>query len=105
MLVHLTSRDALDPYRLSEVRFDESLVESLQVAALPPDWRADPGPAELRRIGDGWVRRRSSAVLRVPSAIVTSEVNFLLNPAHPDFAAIEVAPSRAFRLDARLVRP
>jgi RES domain-containing protein len=39
----------------------------------------------------------------VPSAIVPSEKNFLVNPAHPDIRKLHVVRKEAFELDARLV--
>jgi len=56
-----------------------------------------------RRLGDEWIRSRAGAVLAVPSAIVPTESNYLLNPDHPEFQAIKVGPPRDFALDDRLV--
>jgi hypothetical protein len=41
-------------------------------------------------------------VLQVPSASVPSELDFLLNPEHPDFAQIRIDPAASFQFDARL---
>lgn len=45
----------------------------------------------------------SLAVLEVPSAVVPREVNFLLNPAHPDPGGWSVVASEPFRFDRRLL--
>src|SRR6266850_2301369 len=45
----------------------------------------DAGPREL---GNHWLESLASAVLRVPSAVIPQEFNFLLNPRHPGFAQI-----------------
>src|ERR1700752_5337044 len=37
-----------------------------------------------RTVGDEWLASGSSALLRVPSAIVPETFNTLLNPEHPD---------------------
>jgi RES domain-containing protein len=55
-----------------------------------------------RRLGDRWLTSLSSAVLKVPSAVVPAEYNFLLNPAHPDFGRIHVESPQPFRFDERL---
>jgi RES domain-containing protein len=44
-----------------------------------------------------------SAVLRVPSAVVHVEANYILNPAHADFSRIEIGEPRPLDLDVRLV--
>lgn len=85
VLVHLDSGDVLTAYSLCSAEFDDSLVERLDRPALPANWRDYPAPARLQRVGDKWVASGSSAVLEVPSVIVETESNYLLNPAHPDF--------------------
>jgi len=40
--------------------------------------------------------------VRVPSAIVPQEWNYLLNPSHPDFKNIVIGKQQLFRPDARL---
>jgi RES domain-containing protein len=97
MLVHLESQEILGAYRVASVSFDEALVEVLPVARLPSRWRRDPAPAALQRLGDAWVARGSSAVLRVPSVIIADEWNYLLNPSHPDLAKCVLGAAKAFR--------
>jgi RES domain-containing protein len=55
-----------------------------------------------RRLGDQWIDLRASAVLAVRSTIVPFEHNYLLNPQHPDFAAITAEPTVPFDFDERL---
>jgi RES domain-containing protein len=59
----------------------------------------DAGPREL---GDHWVGSRASAVLRVRSAVIPDEFNFLLNPRHREFARIIAKPATPFVFDERL---
>jgi RES domain-containing protein len=53
-------------------------------------------------IGDEWLLSRETAVLKVPSAIVDLEYNYLLNPAHPDFGKIKIVGVKPFSFDTRL---
>jgi RES domain-containing protein len=55
-----------------------------------------------RALGDWWIEAKTSAVLEVRSTVVADEHNFLLNPAHPDFARIVVEPPALFQFDDRL---
>ncbi|HTC37098.1 MAG TPA: RES family NAD+ phosphorylase [Bryobacteraceae bacterium] len=57
------------------------------------------GPKEL---GDHWIDSLASAVLRVRSAVVPDEFNFLLNPTHPEFEQIIAEPAIPFAFDERL---
>jgi RES domain-containing protein len=70
--------------------------------ALPPDWRDYPAPAALQALGSAWVQGLESVALWVPSAVIPSERNLLINPAHPDFAKLPRAAPEPFRFDARL---
>ena len=104
VLVHLQASALLDSYSLASVRFPPRLIEDLDVSDLPARWRHFPAPRETQAIGDQWVRKRRSAVRRVPSAIVPSADNFLLNPAHADFAKVKVEPPEPFEFDPRLLK-
>lgn len=103
-LVHLELDDLYEEFVLIDVDFEESLVETIDVATLPSNWQASPSPPELRRIGDEWVAAAHSAVLRVPSVIIENELNYMLNPSHPEFTKIRLGRPRRFRFDSRLIR-
>jgi RES domain-containing protein len=62
------------------------------------------GVAEMRQIGDEWVRNSSTAVLEVPSVIAPRQKNYLLNPLHPDFpGGVKVLEQNPFAFDTRLL--
>ncbi|WP_394823243.1 RES family NAD+ phosphorylase [Pendulispora albinea] len=84
---------------------DEVSFEQIDVTKLPRNWRATPAPDALKDIGTDWVVRGSSAVLAVPSAIIPSEMNYLVNPAHADFERVAVGLPEPFGFDPRLRRP
>ena len=66
--------------------------------------RADLRGLSSQDLGDWWIDSKKSAVLEVPSAVVAGEHNYLLNPAHPDFARIVADPPALFHFDPRLFR-
>lgn len=104
MLVHLDNADLMDRYVFFEVTIEESLIRELVEADLPGDWRSDPPPANLPKMGDAWVASGVSVALCVPSAIISAERNFLLNPKHPDFEKVGLGKAVPFRYDTRLVK-
>ena len=83
---------------------DEVAIESIPTLALADNWRDPDPPAALREVGDNWLRRAETVCLRVPSAIVPEESNFLLNPRHPDFARLAMGLPESFNFDRRLAR-
>jgi RES domain-containing protein len=86
-----------------EIELPDTLKPSeLPLAKLPRHWRKYPAPPALQRLGNAWLDVATSAALRVPSAIIPSEHNYLLNPAHPDMRALRVVRKADFQLDPRL---
>ncbi|MBC8096869.1 MAG: RES family NAD+ phosphorylase [Akkermansiaceae bacterium] len=101
-LVHLNPpvRFKFVAFRLE---FDDALVEPLSLKKLPPDWQNEPPPPSTQQIGDRWVREVRSAVLALPSVIISGEVNYLLHPAHADFKKITIGKPEPFAFDPRLI--
>jgi RES domain-containing protein len=54
--------------------------------------------------GGEWLERGETAVLKVPSAIVTEEWNYLLNPLHMDFRKCRMTTPKPFNFDQRVAR-
>lgn len=69
---------------------------------LPRIWRRHPAPPALQRLGNNWLDQGQTAVLRVPSALVPTESNLLLNPLHRDFRDIQVVRRFKFTFDERI---
>jgi RES domain-containing protein len=103
MLVHLDSSELLEKYVFLPVELDEALITLVDLSRLPRNWRADPPPAEVKAVGDEWAASGTSVVLRVPSGLVPSESNFLLNPGHPDVGRLRIGKPLSFRFDSRLI--
>jgi RES domain-containing protein len=70
---------------------------------LPPGWQANEPTSQA--IGDAWIARAETLLLRLPSAILAHSTNYLLNPSHADAATrlseVEVEP---FWFDRRYLR-
>jgi len=100
VLVHADSYAELPEYRAFPVEFDPALV--LDLLELPPDWRHSPAPTSTKSLGSRWVKDGQSALLRVPSAVVPWEYNYLLNAQHPDYPTVKVGQPLVFAFDPRL---
>ncbi len=77
-------------------------VKEITPGSLPSNWRTFKGQRITNTIGDNWVRGGDSVVLKVPSAIIPEENNYIINPAHPNFEQIEIIALEAFMFDERL---
>lgn len=102
ILVHLQSSSVLASYVTFTVEFPEDLVQNLDRSLIPKSWRNSPPSPQTQRVGDDWVRSALSAVLRVPSAIVVHEHNYLLNPLHGDFSKLVIHGPTPLDVDPRV---
>lgn len=101
MLVHM-DRDLFPAnYQLLRVVAPDDIAVEAIDAELPPDWREQT--LTSRDIGDRWLDRGASALLRVPSAISATGTNYLFNPEHPDSARVVVAEAIKAPFDPRLL--
>jgi RES domain-containing protein len=73
----------------------------LEMADLPSDWRDVSAYPSLQERGRKWLRAMEYPVLKVPSAIVPVEFNYLINPEHPDLN-LEVEQVLKFEFDRRM---
>ncbi|SMD38081.1 RES domain-containing protein [Reichenbachiella faecimaris] len=64
---------------------DRPEITDLSTNSLPPDWHELSAYPITQQIGSLWYQSKKSLVLRVPSAIISQESNFILNTAHPNF--------------------
>lgn len=101
-LVHLNP-PVLFKYVAIRIKFDDTLLEIMPPRNLPADWRAEPPPPSSQAVGDGWVWEARTAVLALPSVLISGEPNYLLNPAHPDFKKISIGKPEPFAFDPRLL--
>lgn len=101
VLAGLGGTNQLPSYALIDVSFAEVLVEDV-AHPLPSGWDARPPGHASQGVGDAWLIGTRSAVLRVPSVVVPAEHNYVLNPAHPDFAKIAIGSPQPLTVDPRL---
>ncbi|MCF3109779.1 RES family NAD+ phosphorylase [Niabella sp. CC-SYL272] len=102
-VVHITTIIKLDLCILG-LEIPERSIRTFSTALLPDDWFHHPAPDQLKNIGDRFVKDGTFFALKVPSAVMPEEYNYLLNPAHPDFKSVKVIYSRHLRMDQRLLR-
>ncbi|WP_407333813.1 RES family NAD+ phosphorylase [Enterovibrio sp. 27052020O] len=83
---------------------DDMAIKRVSEQELPTGWDAVPDADISRNYGTEWLREGDTGVIQLPSAIIASEYNFLINPTHPDCTKIKVIDQRDFYYDSRLKR-
>jgi RES domain-containing protein len=105
MLVHFQDEAFFTAYCFIEATINKKMIASIEnINPLPKNWQASPAPFAVQKIGDDWAKKQSTAVLRVPSAIIATEFNYLINPIHPDFSRIVYGEPQSFVFNERLLK-
>ena len=102
--VHYPKRKHALKFVMSDIDIPDRLILTVADlgAGLPVDWNTQPPRHASQLLGDSWLKAKASAALQVPSVFIPGEYNYLLNPDHPDFAAIRATDPRPFSFDPRL---
>jgi RES domain-containing protein len=93
--VHLSISAMRQPY--TALQFS---VPQAQVIDIPQNWQDTPTITQT--LGSAWVKKRSALVLQIPSVIIPTEYNYLLNPLHPKLEEVKLVDSLEFIWDERL---
>jgi RES domain-containing protein len=97
--VHLERDDYALKFASIRVEIPDELIAQFDRELLPSDWRREPPPESAQQIGTRWAKEAGSCCLRLPSVLIPAEFNYLLHPAHPDFAKIRIADPELFSFD------
>jgi RES domain-containing protein len=102
MLVHLSGEQLKSDFKLSIITIPDTIeIEKIGVF-YNDDWTEYENYYQCQEIGDNWAKSLSTCVLKVPSAIIKNEFNYLINPQHSDFKLIEISGIEDFDFDMRL---
>jgi RES domain-containing protein len=101
--IHTPLGNIPDDYTLVTLEIPDDLqIEELTTDDLPDDWRTLPHPNSTQLLVDGFISAGKNAILKVPSAAVPDECNFLVNPSHPDSKRILIKSTEPFEFDSCL---
>lgn len=83
---------------------DDILMEEILLKDLKKGWNnSDDLTFEIcQAIGEDWLERGVSAILKVPSSIIQKESNYLFNINHQDFKKLKIIDLEDFEFDLRI---
>lgn len=103
VVVHLSLASLPDDYMMIEIEVPESIkIEVLKPENLSANWNSNPPRSHTQLLGDKFIYSKQHCVLKVPSAVVKGDYNYLLNPNHPDFKKIKIIDVTNFPFDERI---
>jgi RES domain-containing protein len=101
--VHVPIGNIPTDYFLVEIEIpDEVEITFVEVETLSKDWNSLPHSQFTQNIGDAFISQNEFLVMRVPSAVVQGDFNYLLNPRHGSFNQIKLINKLPFSFDERL---
>jgi RES domain-containing protein len=105
VLVHLSLATLPNDFVMLTIDIPEDIsVEVLNPKKLNIDWNVFPCTFETPLLGDDFIKRNEACILKVPSAVVKGDFNFLINPYHGDFYKIKIIEQNDFPFDKRIFK-
>ena len=95
-----------DEYKVMVISIadNDSLIKQVPTRDLPKDWKLSTAYPDLQAIGSDWYTNKESLILKVPSAIITQEFNYIINTLHPDFSNnVQLVRTENYFWDERLL--
>lgn len=105
VLVHLPLDFLPEDYVMLEIEIPKGIkIDEIDGSQLKENWNSFPHPVENQEIGDVFLLNNKVCVLKVPSAVVKGDFNYLLNPNHLDMENIRVVEVSDFPFDKRIFK-
>jgi RES domain-containing protein len=101
--VHLSMATLPSDFVMMTVDIPEDIIiETLDIKKLQKGWNVFPHSFTTQILGDDFIKRNDACILKVPSAVVKGDFNYLLNPFHKDFSKISIIDQTDFPFDKRI---
>lgn len=101
--VHLSLANLPADFMMMEIEIPDNIaIKVLEPAEIPVNWNSHPPNRSTQKIGDAFIDSGGFCVLKVPSAVVKGDFNYLHNPFHKYFEKIRIVEASDFPFDLRL---
>lgn len=104
VLVHIGDNYPEEDYTIVTLEVPDESITLLDAKNLPEDWFKIFESGELATFTDEWLQETKFIAMGVPSAVVTQEMNYLINPLHPDFQDVKIKNIEKFNFDERFFK-
>ncbi len=92
-----------EDYYLIEIQIPENnSIKEIQASDLPRNWQSFEKRQTTQQIGNSFIHQGKELILKVPSAVVQGDFNYLINPTHKDIKNVSINKIEAFGFDVRL---
>ncbi len=102
--VHTPLGNLPEDYCMVTLELPDGPIAAIKQKDLPADWNSWPAPVTIKQFGDSFIEEGEFLILKVPSATVDGDFNYLINPQHRKAGEIRVLSVRLFSFDKRLFK-
>ena len=102
ILVRASRHTIPDSYTLISIEIPDTGIREINLKKLKSDWQNDLD--HTQGIGEYFLNENKEICLKVPSAVISIEHNYILNPAHNGFKKVKIIKSELLQLDKRLFK-
>ena len=103
--VHIPLGISPEAYLMMSVNIPEDiLITEVEMTSLPIEWKKFPFIDLTRKLGDEFILENRFAVMKVPSAVIPGDYNYLFNTRHPDFEGIKIIKIEPYEFDERFFK-
>ena len=106
LVAHRGAINIVHQYKLLSIKItlEKGDITEIKLKDLPPNWKQVTCYPQLQELGSNWYQSNQSLLLKVPSALVPWEHNFLISTKHPDFQQrVSIHSTENFEWDNRLL--
>ncbi|MEI7734231.1 MAG: RES family NAD+ phosphorylase [Ferruginibacter sp.] len=101
MLVNISLPESRLNYHLIQLQVpDNAPLAIITSKKLKTNWQNDAAYTQF--MGAEFLKNKQSLILQIPSAVISEEHNYLLNPLHAQFNKVSIVKSFPFKFDKRL---
>jgi len=89
---------------LLTIEIPDGSITTIEIPDLPRNWSKYPAPVILAEIGGRWAMEGNTIALKVPSCIISSSNNYILNCNHQEYQKVKILDHSPFYFDPRLIK-
>ena len=91
-------------YFLQTIKIPKDKILTIELNKLKSNWNNNPPTPSTKDVGDLFIKNNKFLILKVPSAVVQDEFNYLINPVHKEFKKIDIIKIEEFKFYKRLFK-
>jgi len=89
-------------YFLQSIKVPNLKMLEITYSALEKNWHNFPHEISTKLLGDKFIQENKYLIMKVPSAVIQDEYNYLINPNHKKYSKVKLVKVEEFKFDKRL---